>query len=80
MIELMDITKKYGSNIVLDKLNFRFPDFGLFLIRGYNGSGKTTLLTYYLLLIKTLLGMLLLIIIVFLLYQKRTKISLERIT
>ncbi len=44
MIELMDITKKYGSNIVLDKLNFRFPDFGLFLIRGYNGSGKTTLL------------------------------------
>ncbi len=44
MIELMDITKKYGNNIVLEKLNFKFPDFGLFLIRGYNGSGKTTLL------------------------------------
>ena len=43
MIELKNITKKFNNNIVLDNLNYKFSETGLYIINGDNGSGKTTL-------------------------------------
>ena len=43
MIELKNITKKFNNNIVLDNLNYKFSETGLYVINGDNGSGKTTL-------------------------------------
>lgn len=42
MIELKNITKRF-NNIVLDNLNYKFSETGLYVINGDNGSGKTTL-------------------------------------
>lgn len=43
MLELKNITKKFNNNIVLDNLNYKFSEIGLYVINGDNGSGKTTL-------------------------------------
>lgn len=43
MIELKTITKRFNNNIVLDNLNYKFSETGLYVINGDNGSGKTTL-------------------------------------
>lgn len=43
MIELKNITKRFNNNIVLDNLNYKFLETGLYIINGDNGSGKTTL-------------------------------------
>lgn len=43
MIELKKITKRFNNNIVLDNLNYKFSETGLYVINGDNGSGKTTL-------------------------------------
>ncbi len=43
MIELKNITKRFNNNIVLDNLNYKFLETGLYVINGDNGSGKTTL-------------------------------------
>lgn len=43
MIELKNITKRFNNNIVLDNLNYKFSETGLYVINGDNGSGKTTL-------------------------------------
>lgn len=43
MIELKNITKRFNNNIVLDNLNYKFLETGLYTINGDNGSGKTTL-------------------------------------
>lgn len=43
MIELKNITKRFNDNIVLDNLNYKFSETGLYVINGDNGSGKTTL-------------------------------------
>lgn len=43
MLELKNITKKFNNNIVLDNLNYKFSETGLYVINGDNGSGKTTL-------------------------------------
>lgn len=44
MIEIQDLTKKYGDNIILESCNFSFPDTGLVCLLGASGSGKSTLL------------------------------------
>lgn len=44
MIELRGVTKRFGSNLVLDQLNLKIPDNKIFGIIGINGSGKTTIL------------------------------------
>lgn len=44
MIKIVNITKKYKKEIVLNKTNYTFPNKGLILIRGVSGGGKTTLL------------------------------------
>lgn len=43
MIELKNITKRFNNNIVLDNLNYKLSETGLYVINGDNGSGKTTL-------------------------------------
>lgn len=43
MIELKNITKRFNDNIVLDNLNYKFSETGLYVINGDNGSDKTTL-------------------------------------
>lgn len=44
MLELKEITKKYGSRIILDRLNLAIPDKQILAIVGPSGAGKTTLL------------------------------------
>ena len=43
MLELKNLTKKYGDNTVLDNINFTF-DKGVYGLLGANGAGKSTLM------------------------------------
>lgn len=42
--KLINVSKKYNDNIILDDINLELPDKGLISIIGDSGSGKTTLL------------------------------------
>ncbi len=44
MIELKNITKKYGERIILNQLDLQFVDNSFNIIYGASGSGKSTLL------------------------------------
>ena len=44
MLELKNITKKFGSRTILNKLNLIIPDQQILAIVGPSGAGKTTLL------------------------------------
>ena len=44
MLELKNITKKFGSRTILNKLNLTIPDQEILAIVGPSGAGKTTLL------------------------------------
>lgn len=44
MIELKNITKKYGNQTVLDNVNLTFTKGNIYCIKGISGSGKSTLL------------------------------------
>ena len=44
MIEVTELTKKFGDKIVFDETSFSLPEKGLFILDSDNGSGKTTLL------------------------------------
>ena len=44
MLELKNITKKFGSHTILNKLNLTIPDQQILAIVGPSGAGKTTLL------------------------------------
>ena len=44
MIEIINISKKWGNKIVLDKINYVFDDNRLYLITGKSGCGKSSLL------------------------------------
>ena len=50
MIEIKNLTKKFGKLVVLDGLDLDIKSGGIFAVLGPNGSGKTTL-------IKSILGM-----------------------
>ncbi|MGQ9819307.1 MAG: ABC transporter ATP-binding protein [Candidatus Kapaibacteriales bacterium] len=50
MVEIINLTKKYGKLTVLNKINLTIPKFKVSAILGPNGSGKTTL-------IKSILGL-----------------------
>lgn len=52
MIEIKNLTKKFGKLTVLDALDLEIKTGGIFAVLGPNGSGKTTL-------IKSILGMVL---------------------
>lgn len=42
MIEIIDVTKKYGRKIVLNKLNFKINKGEILGFLGPNGAGKST--------------------------------------
>src|SRR4026207_245511 len=42
MIELVDITKRYGTKLAVDRLTLRIAAGELFAFLGPNGAGKTT--------------------------------------
>ncbi len=42
MIELIDLSKRYGNTLAVDSLNLRVPDGEIFGFLGPNGAGKTT--------------------------------------
>lgn len=44
MLELKNISKKFGSRIILNKINLTIPDKQILAIVGPSGAGKTTLL------------------------------------
>src|SRR5947199_2810365 len=42
MIELVEVTKRYGTRLTVDRLNLVVPAGELFAFLGPNGAGKTT--------------------------------------
>ena len=44
MIEIKNVTKKYGDNVALDDVSFNIGDGEIFAFIGHNGAGKTTLI------------------------------------
>lgn len=44
MIEIQNLSKKYGNNLIFDNITFSFPDKGLVCVFGPSGCGKSTLL------------------------------------
>lgn len=44
LIELRNVTKKFGSRVILDKINLQVQSGDLITIMGKSGAGKTTLL------------------------------------
>ncbi|MBP5304029.1 MAG: ABC transporter ATP-binding protein [Clostridia bacterium] len=44
MIEICEVTKKYGDFTAIDKISFKVENSSIVGLAGYNGAGKTTLL------------------------------------
>ena len=44
MVEIKNVTKKYGNNIALKNVSFDIQDGEIFAFIGHNGAGKTTLI------------------------------------
>lgn len=44
MIEIKNVTKKYGDNVALNNISFNVNDGEIFAFIGHNGAGKTTLI------------------------------------
>lgn len=44
MIELVNVTKKYGGATAVDRLSLKIPEIGTYCLLGRNGAGKTTLM------------------------------------
>ena len=44
MIEIKNVTKKYGTNIALNNVSFTVSEGAIFAFIGHNGAGKTTLI------------------------------------
>ena len=51
MLKVENVTKKYGSHLACDNLNFELKDSSITVLLGPNGAGKSTLM-------KTILGLL----------------------
>lgn len=44
MIEIKNVTKKYGNKVAIDDVSFKVNDGDIFAFIGHNGAGKTTLI------------------------------------
>ena len=44
MIEIKNVTKKYGDKKAVDNVSFKVNDGDIFAFIGHNGAGKTTLI------------------------------------
>ncbi|MBX6722049.1 MAG: ATP-binding cassette domain-containing protein, partial [Dactylosporangium sp.] len=45
MIEITNVTKRYGEHVVVDRVSLTIPRGGVTSIIGANGAGKSTLLS-----------------------------------
>ena len=44
MIEIKNVSKKYGSKKALDNVSFNIENGNIFAFIGHNGAGKTTMI------------------------------------
>ena len=44
MLEVQELTKKYGKNVAVDHVSFMVQDGQVGILLGPNGAGKTTLM------------------------------------
>ena len=44
MLEIKNVTKKYGDKVAVDNVSFKVNDGDIFAFIGHNGAGKTTLI------------------------------------
>ena len=44
MIEIKNVTKKYGDNVAISNISFNVNNGEIFAFIGHNGAGKTTLI------------------------------------
>ena len=44
MIEIKNISKRYGSTTAIDRVSLNIPESGIYCLLGRNGAGKTTLM------------------------------------
>ena len=44
MIEIKNVTKKYGNYVAVEDISFKVEESSIYGLVGYNGAGKTTLL------------------------------------
>ena len=44
MIEIKNVTKKYGDYVAVEDISFKVEESSIYGLVGYNGAGKTTLL------------------------------------
>ena len=44
MIEMSNVTKKYGGITAIDRISLKIPESGIYCLLGRNGAGKTTLM------------------------------------
>lgn len=44
MLEIQELTKKYGKNLAVDHVNFTVPDGKVGILLGPNGAGKSTII------------------------------------
>ena len=56
VIEVRDLTRRFGDKVALDEVSVRVPRGGVFGLVGPNGSGKTTLIKHALGLLKAQAG------------------------
>jgi ABC-type sugar transport system ATPase subunit len=47
IIETKDLTKKYGGNPVVNKVNMHIPEGTIYGFVGENGSGKSTITSHF---------------------------------
>ena len=48
MLEAIDLSKEYGANVALDRLNLSVAPGEVFCLLGANGAGKTTTINLFL--------------------------------
>ena len=56
VIEIRDVTRRFGNKVALDRVNLSVPRGGVFGLVGPNGAGKTTLIRHVLGLLKAQTG------------------------
>lgn len=44
MLEVQNLTKKYGKNLAVDQVSFLVPDGTIGILLGPNGAGKSTII------------------------------------
>lgn len=46
MLEVTNLSKKYGKTLAVDNVSFTVPDGGVGILLGPNGAGKSTVINF----------------------------------